>query len=343
MRKFRTAIIGLGKQNRETYIPAVLDCNSLQLDSLCDVDERVLGDTASKYNVDGFRTVEILLEKKPPEVAIVAVPHCHYKHIVTLLADKGVHILKEKPFATTRQEALEIDEIIKSRAVYLMMTLQRRYNPIFTAFDQLRKRIGRMYSIEGRYTMNVQRLDLGWRAKRREAGGGALIDMGYHYIDLLIWYFGVPITVTARTTTANREEQDYDVEDTVALQFDFPAEGNSASRLVGNFIISRVYPVKQEHLYVLGTRGIIELNRDRIRRLDTNGNEIESLSRAGHWPSAHVDQVEVFAALVRGERPDLQDSYRDHFKHVAIVEAAYNSDRNGNSCKPSDFLSQEFR
>lgn len=128
------------------------------------------------------------------------------------------------------------------------------------------------------------------------------------------------------------------MEDTAHLLFDYHLEPEYAEKLVGNFVISRAYPEKQERVRVFGTTGVIEVMRGCIRRLDTNGKEIEKLERQGGWPSAAVEQLDFFAERIRHYAPGSLPDYTEHLQHVAVIEAAYESDRSGSSCRPSDVL-----
>ncbi len=258
--------------------------------------------------------------------------------VISTLVTAGKHIIKEKPFATSVAEARQLLQILRGGSSYLGVTVQRRFNPIYRTFHQLKRYIGKIYSIEGAYTMNVATLDEGWRASKDLSGGGALVDMGYHFVDLLIWYFGMPASVTARMTRGNRPGQKYDVEDTVHLLFDYHLEFQYDEKVVGNFVISRVYPEKQERVRVFGTNGVVEVSRGLVRRLDVNGKEIERLERQGGWPSAAVEQLDHFAEKIHQFVPGGLPDYTEHLQHVAVIEAAYESDRSGTSCHPSDIL-----
>ena len=108
--------------------------------------------------------------------------------------------------------------------------------------------------------------------------------------------------------------------------------------LVGNFVISRAYPEKQERVRVLGTHGTVEVSRGMIRRLDVANNEMECLERKGGWPSAAVEQVDYFAEKIRKFVPGQPVDYTEHLQHVAIIHAAYESDRLETSCRPSEIL-----
>jgi predicted dehydrogenase len=282
--------------------------------------------------------VEELLNNCSIDVAIVVLPHHYYLETISSLANRGVHVIKEKPFATSVAEALQLQTLIKEKGIYIGVTVQRRFNPIFQAFHQLKRRIGKIYSIEGRYTMNIASLENGWRSSKQLSGGGALADMGYHYIDLLVWYMGIPDTVTARLSRGNRLKQQYDVEDTAHLIFDYSLYGSYEEKTVGSFIISRVYPQKEEILTVYGTAGIIEVKRGLVRRLSTSGEEIEGLARQGNWPSAAIEQLDFFAKEIEQFSQQQHGLFHAHLPQVAIIEAAYESDRTMLSCRPDKFL-----
>ena len=333
----KIAVIGLGRQALDDHIPAILESEKFDLVAVCDINPTTLKAVSEKFKIKGFTSVDDLIGTTKCDTAIVVVPHNQYVPIITKLANAGINIIKEKPFATTIEEACSIHKAVNNK-VFLGVTLQRRFNPIYQTFLRMQQRIGKIYSIEGKYTLNIAELDEGWRASRAQAGGGALVDMGYHLIDLLIWYFGTPQTVTARITRGNREGQQYDVEDTVNMLFDFYLPKSYDEKTIGNFLISRVYPKKQEILTVYGTKGILELQRGQICRYDIGGKETEKLVHQDEWPSALIEQLDHFGeAINAGTRWNL-DIFKQHLPQVAVIEAAYESDRQSTSCHPEVYF-----
>lgn len=146
--------------------------------------------------------------------------------------------------------------------------------------------------------MNISDLETGWRSNKNEAGGGAIIDMGYHYIDLIVWYFGLPQIVGCRMSGRNREGQNYDVEDTAFLNFTY-VDVVTSKKVLGTLFVSRVYSEKNEGLIAHGTNGSVSVTRGKITRCGTDGKVIEELERKDAWPSAIIDQLEVFVDNVR--------------------------------------------
>lgn len=319
-------VIGLGHQSLDDHIPAIKESSKLNLAGVVDINEEVAKKIGDSEGVPYAKDVSTLLGSldKKPDCALVAVPHNGYMVIIETLAREGIHIIKEKPFAVSVEDAKTIKKLIEDNNITLQVTLQRRFNPIFRSFEQLLGRIGKIYSIEARYTMNIARLDEGWRASRLYSGGGALIDLGYHYIDLIVWYFGLPDAVTGKVSTGNRDSQVYDVEDTAFLDFSYNDNDEDRERVLGSLVVSRVYPEKEESLTAYGSKGSVEVSRGRVFRRDVNGDEIESLTRAGSWPSALVDQLEEFANNIKSGAHNGHVESR-YLQQVALVAAAYRS------------------
>ncbi|WP_050385850.1 Gfo/Idh/MocA family protein [Bradyrhizobium pachyrhizi] len=337
-RKLKVSLIGLGKQTVENHLPAIQEARNVVLDSVCDADKQLAYKISGEHNVPAFTSVEDLLRSKKPDFAILAVPHSEYLPIIKQLAQSGVHVLKEKPFAVSLAEACEIHAIVQDAGIQLAVTLVRRYHPIYLSFRQLCHRIGNIHSVEGRYTLNIARLDEGWRSKRAIAGGGAALDMGYHTVDLLVWYFGLPTRVAGKLGTSAREGQKYDVEDTAMVLFNYDKGRKMTTPIIGNLVMSRAFPAKDEQLMILGSRGSIGISRGKITRMDQTGAVVESLERQGSWLSASVDQLEYFADAITGRKKIERPLYFDHFDHVAFIEAIYSSNEQNAYVDPQKLL-----
>ena len=340
MSKLDTIVIGLGKQSCEDHLPALVASSFYNLVAVVESDGKRLQEIAKQYGVPGFASLKAFLQSEisNPDVAIVAVPHNAYIPIITELANHKINVIKEKPFAINFAEAKEFKRLAEENSIRIFVTLQRRFNPIFTTFNQLVKYIGEIYSIEARYTMNIARLDKGWRAHKEVAGGGALIDMGYHFVDLLIWYFGLPNSINCKLSRSNRSKQIYDVEDTALVSFTYNEDGGDEKRILGNMLISRVYPAKEESLTVYGSAGSVQVQRGRLCRKDIDGNEIEILERQGSWPSAIIDQLEYFAKRIQHDE-DIDDKVStEYMEHIAFIEASYASNLDSCSHDPNDYL-----
>lgn len=178
-------VIGLGHQALEDHLPAIVESNKYNLVGVVDIDRDHAIGVSEKYNTEYAVSVSEILSKLPlkPDVALIATPHSAYLEIIEELAENKINIIKikEKPFATSVNEALRIIDLIKKSNVSIFVTLQRRFNPIFASVPQLIKKIGVLYAIEAKYTMNISKLDSDWRANSRIALGGGTVRHGVSF------------------------------------------------------------------------------------------------------------------------------------------------------------------
>lgn len=328
--RLRCGIVGLGRQARNDHIPAVSASEYADLVAVCDVDEDTTQEIGAQYGVNAYCSFADMIAAESLDFVVVAVPHHAGAGVVSVAAQHGVHVLKEKPFATSLDEARDLAKVCADAGVELMITMQRRFNPIYTTFHQLYDQIGEPFLVDVRYTMHVDPA-AGWRGQLRLAGGGCIIDMGYHVIDMLLWYFGLPTRVFAQCSATARPDLDYDAEDTACISLSYD------SGLFGSVLLSRCIAPKTESIRVMGTRGVVEVQRGRIQRIHPDGQVIESLSREQSWPSAATVQVDHFCRVIRGERANLATP-ESHLAHAAFIEAAYASAERGCFVNPKELM-----
>lgn len=328
--RWRAAVIGLGHQARADHLPALHANPLVHLVAICDHEADPLEEVCDEYAVPGYRDASAMLSEVDLDFVVVAVPHHAGAAVVRAAAEHGVHVLKEKPLATTLTEARALAEHCAQAGVELAVTMQRRFNPIYASFPDLVDQIGRPYHFHAAYTLSVDPA-AGWRAQARLAGGGCLLDMGYHMVDLLLWYFGMPQQVLAHCSAAARPECDYDVEDTATLTLGYEAD------LVGTVLLSRCMAPAGETLRVTGTDGAVLLERGRVQRMDRSGTVVEALSREQSWPSAATAQITHFCRVLAGQRPNTAGP-QAHLAHAALIHAAYTAAAKGHFVDPREVL-----
>ncbi|MFJ8430786.1 Gfo/Idh/MocA family protein [Kitasatospora sp. NPDC094019] len=329
--KRRVAVIGLGHQALEDHLPGLLGSSRAELVAICDNNPGTLRQRQEALRVPGFTRAGELLDALSPDFAVVAVPHHAGREVVQECAARGVHILKEKPFATSVEEARELARVCEAGQVELMVTLQRRFNPIHSSVAGLLDQIGTPFLIDGQYTFHTDDPGGGWRGNVRQAGGGCIIDMGYHLIDLLLWYFGMPNRVIAEFSTAAVPGAGYDAEDTAVIQLGYD------TGLYGSVLLSRWVAPKTERLHVVGTRGSVLLTRGQVQRLDLSGTIVEELTRPHAPASTSAAQIDYFCRVLDGERPNTS-SPDQHLAHAAFIASCYRSKAAGHYIDPKEML-----
>lgn len=330
--KLKVGIIGLGHQSLEDHIPAIKASQDVDLVGVVEIDKEKLNSFIKENkNIKGYNNFDDLLKNQKLDFVIIAVPHYVHYEITKKALENKIHVLKEKPFAVSLSEAKELKSIAEKNKTQITTTLQRRFNPIYSTFFQLIDKIGKPFYIEAKYTFFIEKPYDGWRGKK-ESSGGCLIDMGYHIIDLLMWYFGLPYKIFAEMSSGAKEDIVYDAEDTAQVIFQYEKRN-----LWGSLLISRVIPPKHEHFNVYGTRGIIHIERGKIERYSSKGQLQESLKREYSWPSAAQDQLEYFVKVIHNEKENIS-SPEFHFNHLSFIEAAYKSRDIQQYVNPRDLL-----
>ncbi len=335
MNKKRVALIGLGEQSQNDHIPGILNSQNVNLVAICDVNQKILNTYKKKLSVKGYVNYEELFKNEKLDFVIIAVPHHNYGSIVKLAIKSGVHILKEKPFALSVKEAKNLNNLCQKNNIHMMVAMQRRFNPIYHNFFQFVEKIGHIFSIDIHYNLFIKEPHVGWRGNAIKAGGGCIIDMGYHMIDLILWYFDLPDFVHADISAHAVPNKNYDAEDTAQILFSYG--DNIKNKINGTLILSRSQPPKKEEIKVYGSDGFMVLEKNFIKRFDLNGKLVESLNRDFFCSSNSTNQIDYFCQILDGVKHN-HSSTTFHLKHMAFVEACYESFKKGKYVKPNLFL-----
>lgn len=224
------AIIGFGKIAQGSHIKAFFNDalkDKVQLAAVVEPlkDNREQG--IKDYPALKFysSTDELFANEKIDFIDITAPPKFHSSLIKEGIKNK-VHILCEKPFTLTLDEAKETSNLLEKSGLVFMPCHQYRYSPTWQSFKNflnendpaskslLQFNVFRMQADQGGTTFQPA-----WRIDKQLSGGGILADTGVHYLYLVNWLCGRPLRVTAKTFNLNHPE--YSVEDTAVVNLEF--------------------------------------------------------------------------------------------------------------------------
>ncbi|MEU7043431.1 Gfo/Idh/MocA family oxidoreductase [Streptomyces varsoviensis] len=310
----RVLVVGfVGHQGKE-YLPIVRE----NADIVGGVDPAPAAPAlAAEWGFPHYELLGEALEKADFDAALVTVPHSEHFPVCAKLLAHGRHVIKEKPFAVTEQEARHLMHLAQraDRSVYTL--LQRNFNPVFQFAQENLARIGDAYWFSYDYHFNLADPTTGWRASREQAMGGVLLDMGYHLIDVLSGMFPEPPRVHSAFVHHYQEMRERRLEDLVSLMCSYPATG-----LAGSLRISRHNYEKIEHLCVLGTKGALSVGPGVAVLHSTGGPPLERCV----WKGPKSDAVRSMIAHHLGH---LEDRYyrQDHFQRqlatVRVIDGIY--------------------
>ncbi len=219
--KVKWGVIGSGGIARRRTIPeGILQAGNAELSVVFDVDEEVNAQVAEESGARGARSMEDLLEGDVDAVYI-ATPACFHHDQVKTCAGAGKHVLCEKPLGMTAGQAEEMIESCRTAGVRLGCAFMMRFVAQHVEALKLinEGRLGKPTYARAQLSCWYPPIDGAWRQDPATGGGGSLIDMGGHCIDLLEMFFG---PVSRASCFTNGTVHDYKSEDsaTVLLSFE---------------------------------------------------------------------------------------------------------------------------
>lgn len=220
-------VIGAGSGKGQDYLTALLerpnDVNIVGIVINKNMPTKV-EEWASKYHwkviTDG--NIKELLETTAFDTAIVSLPHDQHDAVTKMLLNKGIFVIKEKPLAMTLKEAEFYKTFIAEKKCQpIFTTVQRSTHPLFLQAKADFQTLGKPLSFTYTYTFNLAQQTSGWRADPLKSGGGVVLDMGYHAIDVVNDFFGYPDQIKAEFGYKFAEMEQNRLEDSanIALQY----------------------------------------------------------------------------------------------------------------------------
>lgn len=196
MSKVKVAVIGCGTIANNAHIPSYLGCEDAEIKYFCDIIPERAEDAVKKYGC-GKAVVDYKEVLADPEIDAVSVCTPNKMHsIITCDALKaGKHVLCEKPAARTLPEVVKMQEAQHKHGKTLNIGVVNRFNDgvnhikrIIDAGD-----LGEIYSVYVSFRAHRSIPGIGGAFTTKEiAGGGALIDWGVHYLDIVMYCTGDP-------------------------------------------------------------------------------------------------------------------------------------------------------
>ncbi len=284
----RWGIIGCGDIARKRVASAIqLDPNS-ELIAACRRDETKLRQFCDDFSVEqAYRSADELLAADDIDAVYIATPVHEHRPQTLAAAAAGVHVLCEKPMALNATECDEMIAACRHHGVLLGVAYYRRFYPVVRRMKELiaAGEIGGVLSVN---VVCATPLDISpgddgyWRVIPESGGGGALMDIGSHRINLLLDMFGPIAEVKSFCGTLAAE---YASENIASVLFRHQSGVHaSLTCLFGT-------PLDPDEFVVIGTRG-------RLRTAPLNGGELTIETADGHRVEQHPPHANLHAPLI---------------------------------------------
>ena len=321
-------IVGFGWVARDYMAPAIVAAGD-RFVAVADPDPAAHAD-AARFSARVYASVEEMVRDPEVEAVYVATPNDLHRAAVEAAARAGKAVLCEKPMAATLADAEAMAATCASAGVLYGTAFDQRHHPAHRAMRDLiaAGRIGAVTSLRIVYACwlgadwQAGRGGENWRVDGAKAGGGALMDLAPHGVDLADFLLGEPIETLLALTQSR--VQNYAVDDGAMLM------GRTASGVLASLHVAFNCPegLPRRRLEVLGTRG--QLTADRTMGQDPGGTLHYVDGESGLAEPVAVPEAEAspFLGQVRRFGAALRDgtegfsALRD-LHTMKLVDAAY--------------------
>ena len=350
MRKIKIAVIGVGNISN-AHIQAYRKNENVEVYAFCDINEAVLKAAGQRYGVTRLFMDEAEMLAALPEIDAVSVCTWNSAHapcsIMALKAGKDV--LCEKPMALNAEEAQRMLSVAKECGRKLMIGFVRRFgNDAETMQDFIREgTLGEIYYAKATYLRRNGNPG-GWFGDKSRSGGGPLIDLGVHVIDLTRWLMGDPKPVSVYGATFHKlgnrkglkesvgyasvsksDDDICDVEDLASALVRY--ENGAVLSVEASFCLNLKNDIGKVELF--GTRGGMSLDPELEIYTDNCGyltNLSLNKSTALNFDGLFEREINYFVEAVR-KGTDINSIAEDGVTIMKILDAVYLSAKTGKS------------
>jgi scyllo-inositol 2-dehydrogenase (NADP+) len=218
-REIGVGVIGFGLGGRVFHAPFVSAVPGLKLAAIM---QRTGDEAAKAYPATKIvRSLDELLGDAAIEVVVVSTPNETHFRMAMAALEAGKHVVIDKPFAATSDEAAELGRVAKAKGVHAIPFHNRRWDGDFLTVRKLldEKAVGRLVTFESHFDRfrPIPRENT-WKEAGNPANG-MLFDLGPHLVDQVLALFGAPDAITA-SVRADRDETA--IEDAFDITLHYP-------------------------------------------------------------------------------------------------------------------------
>ncbi|WP_134699302.1 Gfo/Idh/MocA family protein [Ammoniphilus sp. YIM 78166] len=263
MNKLRVGVIGCGSIAQHRHLPEYHANPHVEIVAVCDVHAERAHEVAEKFGATAYTSFEELLNCGNVDAVSVCTPNYLHAPITIAALEAGLHVLCEKPMATSEVEAKSMITAAKQSGKKLMIAHNQRFVPSHQKARELiaSGEAGRIFSFRtafghgGPEGWSVEGKE-GWFFQKEKAFVGAMGDLGVHKTDLLRYVLGEEMTEVASFVQTNAKDF-ADVDDNAVCVL------KTESGIIGTLAASWAYVSKEDNSTVIyGEKAILRLEDD---------------------------------------------------------------------------------
>ena len=345
MKKLRIGLVGAGNMARG-HLSAYQKVENVEVVAVCDIDKKVLTETAEKFGISKTYTSEAeMIEKEELDAVDVCVVNCHHASCSIEALNAGLHVLCEKPMATSAEEARMMIEAAKRNDRLLMIGFVLRFSDEAKIVKDFidNDYLGDIYYSKAT-CLRRHGAPVGWFTDKSLSAGGPVIDLGVHVIDLTRYLMGKPKALSVFASVEDRlknryylktnalrkratKDVIYDVEDFAVALIKY--EGNKTTLLETSYSLNGE-PMTRKELF--GTKGGINFDGKDMKIYTVVNDYLADITpRTENYKYSSdslVAEISHFADCVLNGTPCISPA-EDGLEVMKILDAIYESARTG--------------
>ncbi len=335
MPKLSVGVIGSGSIGNVHLSGYANDPKNVTITAICDTTQSRLDEMGEKFNVPAerrYRDYKKMIANEQLDAVSICLPNYLHYPVASDCIKANLNVLLEKPMVLTMDEAKKLRQLLGKHEIKFMVAFSHRFFLANIAAKKLiaKGAIGRPFMIRVRYAHTGPYpgwAQTDWFYSRKKAGGGAMLDMGIHAIDISQYLIGPVETVQAQVKTLRK---DIAVDDNAVMLMDFGRDAACLGYIeVGwtspsGFAGIEVYGDKGSIRLELGKQGVI--NRGVTKpdgTIERREEVIPDFNALGHWPL----QLESFIKYCLGKKtvtwiPGVEEGQSSLADALAAVESS---------------------
>jgi predicted dehydrogenase len=184
--------------------------SGIQLVAAADPDAVARARTRHVASLATHERAEDLLARHDIDAVVISVPTHRHAEVALAAAAAGKHFYLEKPIATTVDDARRVSAAVAQTGVISAVGFNRRLHPVFQQARAvlLGGQLGRVRSVQTAFCERTSPDSMPAWKRSRATGGGVLLDLASHHVDLLRWFLGDEVAEISATVTSEESEHD---------------------------------------------------------------------------------------------------------------------------------------
>jgi len=350
MSTLNVGILGLSHLHPRSYMPIFGAVKEFKVVAAADANQALTESFAKDFSIRGYTDWRAMIEQEKLDFAAVFLPHADCPEAVVACAERGIHVMVEKPMAADADGVRRMLAAAKKSGVLLSTPYVWRYHPVAR---QMKKFVddgvlGRVVGCEGRCAAGrLQRYidgNASWMLMKARSGGGPMYNLGVHWIDLYRWLLNDEVVeVMGKNVKINAE---YDIEDNSFAILTFSRGAVVALDI--SYTVPDSYPYGRDlYLSLKGTGGVLSWSpsfegvKETLFVCSDTGEfasaprrhvEFELQSHPGYTGILGVHFLaDLAASISKGAAPAITGE--DGLRALEVVEAIYQSAQSGRAVK----------